>query len=196
LLVALTSLGDAAALLPQAALICLWLLLNRAPRAAGWWAVSVAFCGAATAILKFFFRGCPPISDLHSPSGHTSLSTLVYGATALITAAEGDGWRRTIAVAGGAGLILAISLSRLLLHLHGVPEVVSGWIIGGASLALFGRRYAHFRPQSARIAPLLVGLVALALVLHGSHLHAEELLRRITVYLRIACRRGRSAGPP
>ena len=188
MLVALTSFGDAAVLLPLAAMICLWLLLSRALRAARWWAVSVVFCVAATAILKIVFRGCPPISDLHSPSGHTSLSTLVYGATALITAVEGGGCRPHIAAAGGAGLILAISLSRLLLHLHSVPEVMGGWIIGGASLALFGQRYRLLRPQNARLAPLLVSLVALALVLHGSELHAEELLRRITAYFRIACR--------
>jgi membrane-associated phospholipid phosphatase len=188
LLAALTGLGDAALLLPLAATIFLWLSLSGAARAAAWWTFSIVVCGGVTAVLKIFFWGCPPISDLYSPSGHTSLSTLVYGATALIIAVEGDTWRSRIAVAGGTALILAIAVSRLLLDAHTIPEVVLGWIIGSASLALFGHQYRRLRPKNARLAPLLVGVVVLAAALHGRELRAEELLHWITGFLRIACR--------
>jgi membrane-associated phospholipid phosphatase len=188
LLVALTGFGDAAVLLPLAATVALWLLLSRAPGAAAWWAAAVVFCAGATAVAKIFFWGCPPIPELHSPSGHTSLSTLVYGAMALITAVEGGRWRPRIAAAGGAGLILAIAVSRLLLDAHSVPEVVLGWLIGSASLALFAQGYRRCRPQDARLAPLLVGAAVLVSLLHGRELRAEELLHRITGYLRIDCR--------
>jgi membrane-associated phospholipid phosphatase len=187
LLVALTGFGDAAMLLPLAATIFLWLLLSGAPRAAAWWTASVVFCGGVTAVLKIFFWGCPPVSDLHSPSGHTSLGTLVYGATALIIAVEGGRWRPRVAAGAGAGLVLAIGVSRLLLDAHSVPEVVLGWLIGSASLALFGWDYRRCRPPTPRLAPLLVSVVVVAAVLHGSQLRAEELLHRITAYLRIDC---------
>jgi membrane-associated phospholipid phosphatase len=186
-LVRLTEFGDAAVLVPLAATIFVWLVLSRVPRAAGWWAVSVLLCGGVTAVLKVLFWGCPPYPDLHSPSGHTSLATLVYGATALITAIEGAGRRPQIASAAGAGLILAIGASRLLLHTHSLPEVILGWIIGGACLAFFARFYRRWRPEHAHVTPLLVGVVVVASALHGSALRAEELLHRITDYFRIDC---------
>jgi membrane-associated phospholipid phosphatase len=187
LLVALTEFGDAAVLLPLAATIGLWLLLSGAIRAAGWWGASVILCGGVTAALKIFFWGCPPIANLHSPSGHTSLGTLVYGAAALMTATEGGGWRQRIAVAVGACFVLAIGLSRLLLDAHSVPEVLFGWLIGGAALVLFGLRYRRCRPRNARLTPLFVGMVVLASLLHGNQLRAEELLHRITGYLGVDC---------
>jgi hypothetical protein len=42
-----------------------------------------------------------------SSSGHTSLSTLVYGAMTLVTANETGGVRRIMAISGGSGFILA-----------------------------------------------------------------------------------------
>jgi membrane-associated phospholipid phosphatase len=188
LLVSLTEFGDAAVTLPLAAAICLWLLLSGTWRAAGWWGVSVLLCCGITAVLKIEFWGCPPIADLHSPSGHTSLSTLVYGATALIAAVEGGERLTRIATAAGLCLVLAIGASRLLLDAHSVPEVIVGWLIGSASLTLFAWEYQRYRPSSAQLAPLLAGMAMLALVLHGSELHAEELLHRITGHLGIRCR--------
>ena len=188
MLIALTGFGDSALLLPLAVAISLSLLASRAFGAALWWTAAALICGGLTAVLKIFFWGCPPLSDLHSPSGHTSLSTLVYGAIALIIACEGGYWRRLLPAAFGAGLVLAIAVSRLMLDAHSVPEVVLGWLIGGACLLLFARGYRRLRPQGAPLAPLLVGVAALIVLLHGSQLRAEELLHRITGYLRITCR--------
>jgi membrane-associated phospholipid phosphatase len=188
LLAAVTGFGDAAVLLPLAATILLWLVLGRALRAAAWWAVSVIFCGGVTAALKILFWGCPPIVGMRSPSGHTSLGTLVFGAIALMIAIEGGAWRRRIAAAGVVGVILAIAVSRLLLDVHSVSEVILGWIIGSASLALFARGYRRCRPTAIRLAPLLLGAAVLVSVLHGRELRAEELLHRIADYLGIACR--------
>jgi membrane-associated phospholipid phosphatase len=88
-----SEIGDIAVVLPLATVIFGWLLLIRTPRrAAWWWAVAVAFCVSVTAVLEVAFYGCPPAPDLHSPSGHTSLSTVVYGAIALVAATESAGW--------------------------------------------------------------------------------------------------------
>jgi len=188
LLVAVTGFGDAALLLPLAAAILIWLVLGRARRAAAWWGGSVVACVSVTAASKIFFWGCPPLTGVHSPSGHTSLSTLVYGAMALMIAIEYGGWRRHIAAAGGIGLILAIGMSRLLLDTHTLPEVILGWIIGGASLALFGPGYRRDRPRDARLSPLLFGAALLVSMLHGRELRAEVLLHRIADYFGISCR--------
>jgi membrane-associated phospholipid phosphatase len=187
LLTAVTGLGDAAMLLPLAASILLWLVLSRAFRAAAWWAVSVISCSVVTVALKMLLWDCPSIVGVHSPSGHTSLATLVYGAIALMIAIEGGNWRPRIAAAVGVGVILAIGVSRLLLYMHSLPEVILGWIIGSAALALFGQGYRRWRPNELRFSPLLLGAAVLVSVLHGSELHAEELLHLIADDLGIGC---------
>ncbi len=134
LLSGLTEFGDTAVLMPLAAAMLLWLLAMRSPRDAAWWAIAVALCVGTTVLLKVWFYGCPAAADLHNPSGHTSLSTLVYGAVALVTASQIQGMQRIIAVGGAAGFILVIAVSRLLLHKHSTAEIAVGLVIGIAAL--------------------------------------------------------------
>ena len=79
----------------------------------------------------------PPASDFVSPSGHSSLSVLIYGAIALVIAAQHSGWLRAVILVTGASLIVAIAGSRLWLNAHSAPEVAVGVVIGIATLALF-----------------------------------------------------------
>jgi membrane-associated phospholipid phosphatase len=184
LLLALTDLGDTALLIPLAAAVLVW-LVSASPRSAGWWVISVGVCVSITALFKILLFGCPPASDMRSPSGHTAFSILVYGAIALAAAIQARGWRRALAIAFGAVLVLTITTSRLLLHVHSLPEVSLGWVIGAASLILFGREY--LLSSQPRVWPLLVAVGLLVTILHGQELHAEESLHRITEYLGIHC---------
>ncbi len=186
-LIALTQFGDLAVLLPLTALILLWLLFMRRPQEAGWWAIAVVLCAGSTAVLKIFFYGCPPAPELHSPSGHTSLSTLVYGAITLVSATQNAGLRRLMTISVGAGFILAIATSRLLLDAHSAAEVEIGLLIGSAALALFGQGYLRRPAVQLWLTPLLTAGATVLLVLHGRELHAEEFLRGISGYLQIHC---------
>lgn len=186
-LIALTGFGDTAVLIPLAAVMLLWLLAMRAPRGAVWWGIAVTFCLGMTALLKISFYGCPPIPDLHSPSGHTSLSTLVYGAMTLVTASETGGVRRIMAISVGTGVILAIAASRLLLRVHSTVEVGVGLVIGTAALALFVLGYSRYRQKEMWLFPLFVAGGVLVSVMHGRELHAEEFLREMAGFLRIHC---------
>jgi membrane-associated phospholipid phosphatase len=186
-LTAVTGLGDTAVLMPLAAILLLWLLLIGSPRGAAWWTIAVVVCVGLTTVLKISFFGCPPISDLRSPSGHTSFSTLVYGAITLITAAESRDFRRVIAISSGASLILAIAASRLLLFVHSAPEVGLGLVIGIAALGLFGHSYLRRQATRAWLTPLFTAAGALILVLHGGELDGEQVLHQIAGYLRIHC---------
>jgi membrane-associated phospholipid phosphatase len=183
---ALTELGDTAVLAPLAAVMLLWLLLMRSPGGAVWWAIAVVSCAGLTAILKISFFGCPPTAHLHSPSGHTSFSTLVYGAMALVPATESAGFRRILTISGSAGFILAIAASRLLLA-HSAPEVLLGLMIGIASLTIFGQGYLRCRAARVWLSPLLVAGGAVVLAVHGRELDAERLFQAIARYLRIHC---------
>lgn len=183
-LILMTDFGDAAILLPLAVLILIWLRLGGS-RLAWAWTVTVGFCVALTAILKVFFNACPPAVDMHSPSGHTALSILVYGTLALVTAMEWGGWWRVLAIVTGSSLILMIAASRLLLGVHSVAEVGLGIVIGSAFLALF----ASNLPRHHRVGvwPLLIAAGLLVTILHGEKLHAEEFLHRINGYLPLHC---------
>lgn len=183
-LIVLTDFGDAAILLPLAVAILIWLRLG-ASRLAWAWMATVGFCAALTAILKVFFYACPPSADIHSPSGHTALSILVYGTLTLVTAMQLGGWWRALAIAIGCGLILMIAASRLLLDMHSVPEIVLGILIGGGFLGLFARYLPRYR--RLKVWPLLLAAGLLVMILHGKELHAEEFLHRITGYLPLHC---------
>jgi membrane-associated phospholipid phosphatase len=183
---ALTEFGDLAVLMPLATVLLLWLLLMRSPRGAVWWAIAVVFCAGLTAVLKVSFYGCPPAPDLRSPSGHTSFSTLVYGAMALVTATQSRGLPRMITIGAGAGFVLAVAASRLLLYIHSASEVGLGLAIGIGSLALFGQSYLRHRTK-VWLSPLFVAGGLLLIILHGRELDAERLFHEIAGYLRIHC---------
>jgi membrane-associated phospholipid phosphatase len=184
---ALTGFGDIAVLSPLAGILLLWLLLVRSPRNAAWWVIAVVICGSLTAILKILFYGCPPSSDLHSPSGHTSFSTLVYGAMALVTATGTARLRRAITIAGGAAFILAIAASRLALYAHSTAEVGLGLVIGASSLTVFGQDYLRCRAAKVWLLPLFVSGGAVLLVAHGRELDADPFLHAIARILQIRC---------
>jgi membrane-associated phospholipid phosphatase len=183
-LTALTDFGDLALLIPLSAAILIWLVRNSS-RAAPRWIFALSLCIGLTALLKIAFHACPAAYNIYSPSGHTSLSTLVYGALTLVSATAWPGLHRVLVIAGGAGLILAIGVSRLLLDAHSVAEVGLGLVIGAVSLAMFSRQYLQ-APTTKRW-PLLLAAGALALVLHGHELHAEQFLHRITGYIPVHC---------
>jgi len=182
-LVEITDFGDLAVLVPLAVAIPIW--LHRVSGVTAQWILALSICVGLTALLKIVFYGCPPAGDMHSPSGHASLSTLVYGALAFTAAAAWPGLRRLIVIGVGAGLVSTIAVSRLLLDAHSLAEVGLGLIIGIVSLALFGQKYVQ--APDTKVWPLLIAAGVLISVLHGSQLHAEELLHRITGYVPLHC---------
>jgi membrane-associated phospholipid phosphatase len=182
----LTDCGDLAVLLPLVAVVAFWLIAIRQPRALLWWLIAVALCMAGTAAFKIYFFVCPPLTDLHSPSGHTSLSTLVYGTLTLAVAAVVTGWKRVAVVASGTIFIAAIGISRILIHVHSVPEVLLGSLIGVAALALFASQFWPRRPTELRLRTMLVACFVLMVMLNGHDLHAEDLLHTIGRYLNTA----------
>ena len=178
----LTDFGDLALLLPLAVTVTVWLVLLRYWRALAWWLVALTLCMGVTAILKIYFFVCPPLTDLHSPSGHTSLSTLVYGALTLAVAAAVGGWKRVAVLLLGAAFVTAIGISRVAIHAHSIPEVLLGWLIGVGALAAFAASWWPYRP-APRVQGLVIAAVALMVMLHGEALRAEGVLHAVGLYL-------------
>ena len=182
---AVTDFGDLALALPLAAIVLLWLLGMRAKIGAAWWIAALALCAGGTALLKIYFFACPPTPELHSPSGHTSLSALIYGALTLIVGLEARGWWKALILGAGATLILAIGESRVALSAHSLIEVALGLGIGLAALGVFACGYLRHPPTQARLLSLLLAVVLATAVLHGSNLRAEEILQALSAYLRV-----------
>jgi membrane-associated phospholipid phosphatase len=151
--------------------------------AATWWGASAGLCMAGTAVLKVSFVMCPPLTELHSPSGHTSLSTLVYGSLVLLIATAVDGRWRHAAIGGGSALVLGIAFSRVALHTHTVLETLLGLAIGAAALGLFAGHYLVKWRTPVALRQLLLSVAVLIVLLHGQQLHAEDLLRAVGSYL-------------
>jgi membrane-associated phospholipid phosphatase len=180
----LTDFGDAMVVLPIAAATLAWLVRIAGARTAGLWCLALLACGGGTALLKVYFDACSaPLPSITSPSGHASMSTLVYGSLALIVGAEAAPWQRFATATIGAAAIIGIALSRVTLGAHSVGEVVLGLAIGGCALALFARRYLEAPPAARKIGPLAVAIAVIMMLLHGHSAHLESLWHAIGAYL-------------
>jgi membrane-associated phospholipid phosphatase len=185
----ITGLGDAALLLPAAALLLLYLVRARSWRAATGWVAVLTLCAGLTVVAKMVFHACGgqfPALDIRSPSGHTSLSTTFYGCGALMLSAHQSWGRRLAALLASVGLSVAIAASRVALHAHTTEEAAAGFAIGLLCVALFATRY---QPRAVHLPhwpiPAMV-LLGLALITHGRHLSVEGLLDRTADRLRLA----------
>jgi membrane-associated phospholipid phosphatase len=179
----ITNFGDLAILLPLVVVVTGWLGAIRQPRALLWWLAAVALCMSATAALKVYFFVCPPLADLHTPSGHTSLGTLVYGVLTLAVAQAVTGWKRAAVIAAGTAFIAAIGISRVVIHVHSVPEVLLGSIIGIGALALFVRQVGPHCVIERRLQAMLITCFVLMVMLNGQDLRAEDMFHAVGRYL-------------
>jgi membrane-associated phospholipid phosphatase len=175
-----TDLGDSAVTLPLAAVTLLYLSLAHWQRAAAALAVSLAAGGFAIALLKLALQSCGYHllqTTLVNPSGHVALSTMIYGALAIILGGGLSGWWRSAVHGVFILLIVAIALSRLMLHAHNQAEVLAGLLVGLGALAIFHRLRGPALPGGLRVSRL--ALVALLLVgtMHGTRWPIEEQIR-------------------
>ena len=101
-------------------------------------ALAIAGMGLVTALKTFFDAPRPPemvtvvpISGYSFPSGHATGATIGYGILAYDL--EIGSWRQRYAVAGA--MILLVALSRVVLGVHFVRDVVAGIVVGTLFLA-------------------------------------------------------------
>ncbi|OIQ69227.1 PAP2 superfamily protein [mine drainage metagenome] len=181
----LTNFGDSAVTLPLAvAVLALFALSGSLSLLRGWLLV-VALCGFSVALLKIGFSDCAaagPLGRPFSPSGHTAMSTLVYGGLALLASAGRPPGVRLVALIPALALALAIGVSRVVVHAHSPSEVVAGFAIGGGALLLLHRATARATLRGSPLALIAVALVV-ALAMHGTRWPIEQQLQRLAALL-------------
>ncbi len=125
-------------------------------------------------VLKLLFLACSTsfgTADLRTPSGHVAAATVVTGGLAALLLR-----RRATVLPLAALAAIVIGISRLLLGVHSLPEVVFGaavGLVGATTLMLLAGRPPHgLDPR--RI--VLTG-AAIAVLFHGLHMPAEAHLR-------------------
>lgn len=143
-----TELGDAAILTPISICVILWLIWRREWRASVYWVSAIAFGVIATATLKFALKLPRPISVYHEgvsiygfPSGHTTMSTVIFGFLAVLLAQGMTTTYRWIPYVTASLLIIAIAFSRLYLGAHWLSDVLGGATLGTAWVAFLSIAY-------------------------------------------------------
>ncbi|MBV8092334.1 MAG: phosphatase PAP2 family protein, partial [Acetobacteraceae bacterium] len=170
----LTDTADQAVILPLMLAIAAILAARR------WWRgliawVSCTLCvSAAMLVLKLFFTACGPslgFSHIRTPSGHTAAAAVVYGGLLALGAG------RLTASLIAAALALIIGITRVTLGMHTIEEVIIGALVGVAG-AVALEYFAGTRPARLQGWTLAGVTLAVLLVFHGLHLHAEPVIRR------------------
>lgn len=169
-MIAITELGDPTVAFALIAAVLGWLLWRRAWRDAGYWLAAVGFGELVVAAIKAGLQvprpdGFAAVATSYSfPSGHASMSTVIYGFLAVLVApALRTGWR-WVPYALAALLVGAIAFSRLYLGAHWLADVLAGVGLGSAWVAVLAIARQRHELASAPIPGLAAaaGLVFVA----------------------------------
>jgi membrane-associated phospholipid phosphatase len=192
---AVTDLGESSILLSTAAAASGWFWISRQRHLALAWLFCIGGCAATMVLLKIAFLACGDLvlnGTVHTPSGHSSMSTIFYGAVALtVQRAPPGGTRHPFLLLGmGAGLALAIGISRVIISAHTPQEVVFGLLVGFAWLGIFAvllpRDYCLHKPPVIVLSLMGVlygGLLCMSLA--GHHTSAEGILFQVARLLNL-----------
>lgn len=107
------------------------------------------------------------------PSGHATASSIVYGGLVLYLDRLWTQYRRLLVAAGVTG---TIALSRLVIGVHHLPDVLAG-VAAGLSVLLVVWRVAGREPEPAFLAATVLGVVSMVAALTFAPERPEETLK-------------------
>jgi membrane-associated phospholipid phosphatase len=169
----LTDFADQAVILPLVIAVAIALAAQGWRRGAVTWLIVIGATFFATLTFKLMFLSCSPLfgpMDVHSPSGHVAAATVVSGGLAAMFTR-----RRTSILPAAILAAVVIGVSRLVLGMHSLPEVIVGALLGLAGAAAL-MRFAG-QPPRLNLAPIVAVVVIVAVIFHGLHLPAEAAIR-------------------
>lgn len=179
-MIIITEMGSAAALLPVIAVTALWLLLRGARRTLLYWLGSVLVAELLVQVLKVSLGRQRPselyagIESFSFPSGHATMSMVVFGLLAFLLARGATaGWRTFVLAITGADVAL-VSLSRLYLGAHWLSDVLAGTSLGMLWVTFCAMVYVRRHVDEPIHARQLAALVAATVVVATSVWHRDH----------------------
>jgi undecaprenyl-diphosphatase len=142
--VAVTELGDSLVNISLVVAILLVFLALRLQRTALFWLLTAVGGSLGMQSLKWFFHLPRPtslyegLSSFSFPSGHTTMSVVLYGFLAIVLAKNLAGIRQWLLFSTVLVIAIFIGFSRLYLGAHWFSDVLGGSLIGASWAALMG----------------------------------------------------------
>lgn len=149
---ALTQLGSAYIAWPLALLGCVAVGVERRRRAAKGLLAGMVGAVIAVGVAKDLIgRPRPagalvPTAGLSFPSGHATYATFWLGLALLLAVGHGRGRGRRALIVTGAAVMLLVGLTRVYLRAHYLSDVLAGWALASALLALGILAAGAYRP--------------------------------------------------
>lgn len=186
LLIGITELGDSVMNLFFLFAVLAALLFRRLYRPASYWLI--AACGGATLVQIFKWLVHKPrpiaiyqgVSSWSFPSGHTTMSVVLFGFLAILLLREIPQRWRWLPLAVAIGSSLLIAFSRLYLGAHWLSDVLGGLSLGWAWVALLGIFYLRQQSQPFHPRLVLIPLLLTLVIAGGWHIgrrHQTDMLR-------------------
>lgn len=184
-LVAVTELGDSLVNVSLASAVLLALLFKRRYRAAGFWALALVGGAAGIQLLKAATRLPRPTalyqgaSAYSFPSGHTSMSVILYGFLAILISRGHSIKMRWGLFVSVFMISFIIAASRLYLGAHWLSDVLGGLLIGATWTALLG--IVYLKGKAETVPHRLLGIVTVLTLLlaggwHIARHHEQDLV--------------------
>ncbi len=178
-MVALTELGDGAVIAPLIITVVAWFLIRRRWRDLAYWLAVIGGGGLILAVLKGSLQIPRPVelnsgvSAFSFPSGHATMSVVVYGFLAAFIAPALSS-RMRMALYGAVGVLIGgIAFSRLYLGAHWLADIAGGLGIGSAWVALLTIARRHHGPGTVATRPFGVLMATVFLLAAAGHIHGQ-----------------------
>ncbi|WP_353153156.1 phosphatase PAP2 family protein [Herminiimonas fonticola] len=182
---AFTKLADSNFTMPVAALLAVWLAGARAWKPFFQWSFLFGagiLLVVATKIAYIGWGAGIPALDFTGISGHAMRATAIAPALMAILLQKKTRQLQQIGLLAGLAFGIAISISRLAIHVHSVSEVVSGCLLG-AAVGLGFAWLIRNRPIVFDRKLLLVGVIALLPVLSLKPAPTDSWMESVAYYL-------------
>jgi len=184
--VSLTELGDPVVSLSLFGVVLAVFLLNRCYRTAKLWTITSLGGIVGVQLLKLVVHMKRPVAIYHGaslysfPSGHVTMSVVLYGFLAILLSRESSGAWRWKLFSSVFLISFVIGFSRLYLGVHWLSDVLGGYFIGTSWVAFMGIVWLK-SVKDERIPRRLLGTsmilaIAIAGGWHISQNHTRDLL--------------------
>jgi len=175
-MIAVTELGDAQVLLPVILVALAWFLGWRLWLTAGYWLAAIGVAEVLAKVLKVALHRPRPgafyggIEQFSFPSGHATMSVVVYGFLAfLLCRNTGAGLRKAV-IALTVMLVGLVMFSRLYLGAHWLSDVLGGSSFGVAWIAALAIAYEYQSHELLRPGKFAGLMLATVIIAGGVHI--------------------------